>query len=111
MNVDRERAVALALQYLREMKPDDHGPAPTDAWTDTDWDLWRRANPLQRQMTEVSGQILEGQREAGEYVHELLSGGSPFSVEKGAWAIIEDAIHRRGFLHRCPREYGGRFCR
>jgi len=54
------------------------------------------ANPLVPQMTEVSRQILGGEVQMEGYFSKLVDGDTPYSVEKGPWAIIEDAIHRRG---------------
>jgi hypothetical protein len=110
MNADQRRVVALALQYIRETKPDAYGDGPADSWTDADWDLWQRANPLQREMTEVSRQILRGEVEIGEYAHKLLDGDTPYSVMKGAWAIIEDAIYRRAFFASRPAKIWRAIC-
>ena len=46
MNAGQKRVVALALQYIRETKPDAYGLGLADSWTEADWDLWHKANPL-----------------------------------------------------------------
>lgn len=102
MNAGQKRVVALALQYVRETKPDAYGPGPADSWTEADWSLWQKANPLQRPMTEVSRKILSGEVNRFDYGLQVLGGDTPFSVMKGAWAIIEDAIHRRRFFSSPP---------
>jgi hypothetical protein len=53
-------------------------------------------------MTGVSRKILAGEVQVGDWVDQLLDGDTPYSVEKGAWAIIEDAIQRRGFFASLP---------
>ena len=104
MNAEQKRAVAMALQFVRDLKPDDHGPSPSDNWTDEDWAILRKANPLAPQMDAMvrgfvdTTQKTEFDKTSAEITDQLLSGESPFSVSKGCWGIIEDAINRRRFF-------------
>jgi hypothetical protein len=55
MNADQNKAVRLALDYLQQTTKQF---TPSDAWTDADWAIWRKANPLQDQMDTISREIL-----------------------------------------------------
>lgn len=104
MSPEQKRAIDLALEYLRETKPDDHGPSPADNWTDADWAILRKAIPptleeksLLKSLSGVMSKETFDQTVTG-LISRSLSDDPPFSVEKGCWGIIEDAIHRRGFF-------------
>jgi hypothetical protein len=97
MNADQNKAVRLALDYLQQTTKQF---TPSDAWTDADWAIWRNANPLQDQMVTISREILADPKGSKfmEVGRQIIEGAdTPFSMQKGAWGIVEDAIHRRGF--------------
>jgi hypothetical protein len=98
MNADQNKAVRLALDYLQQTTKQF---TPSDAWTDADWAIWRKANPLQDQMDTISREILADSKGSKfmEVGRQIIEGAdTPFSRQRGAWGIVEDAIHRRGFF-------------
>lgn len=99
MNADQNKAVRLALDYLQQTTKQF---TPSDAWTDADWAIWRKANPLQDQMGQFRAKILADPKGSKfmEVARQIIEGDTPFSMQKGAWDIVEDAVHRRGFFRR-----------
>ncbi len=99
MNADQNKAVRLALDDLQQTTKQF---TPSDAWTDADWAIWRKANPLQDQMGQFRAKILADPKGSKfmEVARQIIEGDTPFSMQKGAWDIVEDAVHRRGFFRR-----------
>jgi hypothetical protein len=97
MNAGQTRAVALALEILQKTTEEFR---PVTAWTDADWAIWRRANPLQDQIDKISRELAADKDKMIEYAtsQRFLDDDTPFDMRKCAWAIIENAIHRRGFF-------------
>ena len=46
MNAEQTRAIALALRYVRETKPNEYGPGAADNWTDADREIIIKATPF-----------------------------------------------------------------
>ena len=104
MKAEQKRAIDLALQYLRETKPNEYGPSPADNWTEADWAILLKAIPLTLEEKNIC-KSLSSEMPKQTYdqivtglISRAQSDDPPFSVEKGCWGIIEDAIHRRGFF-------------
>jgi hypothetical protein len=97
MNADQNKAVRLALDYLQQTTKQF---TPSDAWTDADWAIWWKANPLQDQMDQFRAKILADPKDPKfmEVARRIIEGDTPFSTQRGAWGIVEDAVHRRGFF-------------
>ena len=99
MNAEQKKAVHMALDFLQRTTEDF---TPSDSWSDKEWAIWFKANPFQPKMESVSRGILadpSGKRfmEATSSILESTD-DTPFSMRRGAWAVIENAIYRRGFF-------------
>jgi len=95
MNADQNKAMSLALDILRKTTEEF---TSTDAWTDADLMIWRKANPPQDQMDRLSREFLADSDKLINHAPRMFDGDTPFSMRKGVWGIVEDAIDRRGFF-------------